>query len=602
MRARTTIDAPESNGSSNRHSRSSRNNCGDGQADAAGHLNSLLSTYLQAVFGPGKRKTPSAGAPATIRSLLRKPLFGFFDITDKYMLFFGDKIVNQVQCLQYLRRPRNKLAKQQRRGERDEREESDEWLTGFDALHHHQFPSPLQFTDDELNQPASSDPAIAPGLLSSPPRPSSGMVASWPMPHDTGCAPSDSTRIAPVSALTITILGPGTLMARWNSRCRLTTGRLECHERHGRQGRSWIKIHDNDSRLFACETRRHMERMGDTGHRAILDLLPSQELGIEKGATYRRHGLGNSSFKYKFISDLGDPGIPIDVDDVLRFLDTSRSEIRNLTGGKGMPIAFDLRPIDDIAKMFSIALQHRPIIQRLDEKCDGGFVKLLEKRISVKLELGEYTALLKQHSLCVPASQIEKAGERLKEAREEEGRLRISPRQAAEKIRDGQEKMDKLRVALRRGSSKANVPSEYPSILRAYADKIRFANAAGRSTAISTIPGSSKNPISSDVEMAKSLPRTWNHNAHGKGYVKYEDADLLKLLKGLDSQEQHNILILGRTRVGELMWTHSADEAHRLLSAIMDLDIRNVRRTVDMNRIRRVLEGMAGPLRNLPLR
>jgi hypothetical protein len=46
----------------------------------------------------------------------------------------------------------------------------------------------------------------------------------------------------------------------------------------------------------------------------------------------------------------------------------------------------------------------------------------------------------------------------------------------------------------------------------------------------------------------------------------------------------------------EEMWTHSADEAHCLLSTVMDLDAHDVRRTIDVNRIRRVLEGMAPQL------
>jgi hypothetical protein len=414
-----------------------------------------------------------------------------------------------------------------------------------------------------------------------------------------------------------------------------------------------------------------------------------------------------SSFKFKIISDIGDPGIPRDVDDVLRFLETSKSEINNLNDGKGVPIAFHLRPIDDIAKRFSITLQHSTTVQRLDEEYIDGFVKLLEKRRAITLELEEYEAFLKEHSFCVPATQIEKAGEQLDDAREVEDRLRMSLKQAVESIRGGRAKMDKLRVALKRGSSKANTPSEYPSILREYVDKIHFANtikdqgamyirndAAERDMAIiisdtpdvyvlyfdeasrhhpdwnenrqklmellcdkdggySVVvvdcdlsnPGQLEKPhieqcrdgkaIIADVvgdcreldgmccvkcsdqskvdrsRSAKPPPASrimrvpcpikrchtsgkyrWtcpdcrqqvfygftdeylycqcarypyslavfkcrNHDAHGKDYVKYDDADLLKLLKALDSQEKYNILILGETGVGKSMFLNA---------------------------------------------
>lgn len=414
-----------------------------------------------------------------------------------------------------------------------------------------------------------------------------------------------------------------------------------------------------------------------------------------------------SSFKFKIISDIGDPGIPRDVDDVLRFLETSKSEINKLNDSKGVPITFHLRPIDDIAKRFSIALQHSTTVQRLDEEYIDGFVKLLEKRRAIRLELEEYEAFLKQHSFCVPVSQIEKAGEQLEDAREVEDRLRMSLKHAVESIRGGREKMDKLRVALKRGSSKVNIPSEYPSILKEYVDKIHFANtikdqgamyirngAAERDTVITSSdtpdmyilyfdeasrhhpdwnenrrklmellcdkdesysvvvvdcdlsnPGQLEKPfieqcrdgkaITTDVvqdcreldemccvkcsdqskvdrsrsakpPLASRIMRVpcpikrchtsgkyrWtcsdcrqqvfygftdeflycqcarytyslavfkcrNHDAHGKDYVKYEDTDLLKLLKALDSQEQYNILILGETGVGKSMFLNA---------------------------------------------
>jgi DNA replication protein DnaC len=51
-----------------------------------------------------------------------------------------------------------------------------------------------------------------------------------------------------------------------------------------------------------------------------------------------------------------------------------------------------------------------------------------------------------------------------------------------------------------------------------------------------------------------------NHVAHGKDYVKYENADLLKLLKLLkarDSRKKYNILILGETGVGKSMFVNA---------------------------------------------
>ena len=438
----------------------------------------------------------------------------------------------------------------------------------------------------------------------------------------------------------------------------------------------------------------------------VLDTIGKAHAGgkVDWDSKFKRTA---SSFKFKIISDIGDPGIPRDVDDVLRFLETSKSEINNLNDGKGVPITFHLRPIDDIAKRFNINLQHSTTVQRLDEEYVDGFVKLLEKRRAIRLELKEYKAFLKQHSFCVPAIQIEKAGEQLEDAREEEDRLRMSLKQAVESIRGGREKMDKLRVALKRGNSKGNIPSEYPSILREYVDKIHFANtikdqgamyirndAVERDTAITSsgtpdmyilyfdeasrhhpdwnenrrklmellcdkngsysvvvadcdlsIPGqlekpyieqcrngkaviadvvqdrreldemccvkcsdqskvdrsrSAKPPVASRImrvpcpikrchtlgkyrwtcpdcrqqvfygftdeylycqcarySYSLAVFKCRNHDAHGKDYVKYEDADLLKLLKALDSREQYNILILGETGVGKSMFLNA---------------------------------------------
>jgi hypothetical protein len=216
-----------------------------------------------------------------------------------------------------------------------------------------------------------------------------------------------------------------------------------------------------------------MSKQGILGR--VLDTIGKAHASgkVDWGSKFKRTA---SSFKFKIISDIGDPGIPRDVDDVLQFLETSKSEINKLNDGKGVPITFHLRPIGDIAKRFSITLQHSTTVQRLDEEYIDRFVKLLEKRRATRLELEEYEAFLEQHLFCVPASQIEKAGEQWDDAREVEDHLRMSLKQAVESIGGGRGKMDKLRAALKRGSSKTNIPSEYPSILKEYVDKIHFAN------------------------------------------------------------------------------------------------------------------------------
>ena len=94
-----------------------------------------------------------------------------------------------------------------------------------------------------------------------------------------------------------------------------------------------------------------------------------------------------SSLKFRIISDVGNPSVPRSVDDILKFLQGSKSEINNFNGGKGVPITFHLRPIDDIANRFSIPLQHAIIVHSLDQGCLDSFVQLLEKRRAVRLEL-----------------------------------------------------------------------------------------------------------------------------------------------------------------------------------------------------------------------
>ena len=197
----------------------------------------------------------------------------------------------------------------------------------------------------------------------------------------------------------------------------------------------------------------------------------SGEAGLD--STYQER---TSNLKFKIISDIGDPGImPKGVEDVLEFVKSSRSDINATNAGKGVPIIFHLRPISDIAHRFSVQIKHITIMQRLDQECIDEFVKLLEKRRAIRLELEEYQNSLEEHSFCVPVEQIEKARDQVEEAMESEDRLSWNLRIAVEGFRNGKKGISDLQAALRKSKLRLSIPSDYPSILQEYIHKIQFA-------------------------------------------------------------------------------------------------------------------------------
>ncbi|KAF5649194.1 P-loop containing protein [Fusarium sp. NRRL 52700] len=176
------------------------------------------------------------------------------------------------------------------------------------------------------------------------------------------------------------------------------------------------------------------------------------------------------------VANVAEGGIPANIEGVKDFLRSIPSSLQGVNGGKGVPISFYLLPITEVAEMFKIEIRHDTIVKRLEQDGLDGSVDLLEELETTTRDLGDYVALLEQHSFCVPRDYIEEAQKQLRLAKRKEQDFKRSLATAITEIRRGSEGMDSLFQLLGDFSSSKPDVESHRSFLNKYVDKMSFAD------------------------------------------------------------------------------------------------------------------------------
>jgi len=117
---------------------------------------------------------------------------------------------------------------------------------------------------------------------------------------------------------------------------------------------------------------------------------------------------------------------PRNVEEFIEFLHKIPSSFKAAREGKAVPIEFELRPIDDVAREFKRELTQEIISHRLETSCVNDCVELLEELEMVCQELQDYYDRLEEHSYCIPKDHIRKV----------KGMLGSSKKQRSEFLKD----------------------------------------------------------------------------------------------------------------------------------------------------------------------
>jgi predicted GTPase len=176
------------------------------------------------------------------------------------------------------------------------------------------------------------------------------------------------------------------------------------------------------------------------------------------------------------VANVAEGGIPANFEEVKDFLRNIPSSLKGVNGGKGVPIAFYLLPIKEVARTFKIEIQHDTIVRRLQQDSLDDAAFFLEKLKATTRDLGDYVALVEQHSYCVPTDHIEAAQVKMKSATRSERVFKRSLMHTIIHIRRGKDDMESLLDLLQDYSSVPLGGGDPRSILGEYADKISFAD------------------------------------------------------------------------------------------------------------------------------
>ncbi|KAM6506301.1 hypothetical protein FSOLCH5_013291 [Fusarium solani] len=176
------------------------------------------------------------------------------------------------------------------------------------------------------------------------------------------------------------------------------------------------------------------------------------------------------------VANVAEGGIPANFDEVKDFLRSIPASLNGVNGGKGVPIAFHLSPIKEVARMFKIEIQHDTIVRQLEQDALDSSVALLEELEATTRDLGDYVALVEEHSCCVPTDHIKKAQAKLRSAKRSEADFKRSLTTTIIDIRSGLSGMQSLLELLDDYSSSNLCGGDHRSILGEYLGKMSFAD------------------------------------------------------------------------------------------------------------------------------
>lgn len=150
-------------------------------------------------------------------------------------------------------------------------------------------------------------------------------------------------------------------------------------------------------------------------------------------------------FKFSVYADVcPQDGLPTDYEGVLEFVQKGQTAVKDMNGGKGVPIVFHLQPIHEVAETFKLPLKQKAVLERMDEVCLQTFVDHFDDLDILNQKLSDYIDQVTCYTFCLPEDHVKKAKQKLKSAKIFKAQLERKLHDKLTYVREGSEDMSAL--------------------------------------------------------------------------------------------------------------------------------------------------------------
>lgn len=158
--------------------------------------------------------------------------------------------------------------------------------------------------------------------------------------------------------------------------------------------------------------------------------------------------------------------------EVSSFLTQVGSSLRAARGCTEIPLFFELRPIENIARGFGVKLDKVPIVYQLDLSVIHECIQLLAELDRVHGEFTDYHERLEQHKDCFPARYLRTISRLPSSRGENRDSFEDNFRKTVRKIRSGMPSMSEELSDIYEKADDNKYPTGYPNILTKYDRKL----------------------------------------------------------------------------------------------------------------------------------
>lgn len=188
-----------------------------------------------------------------------------------------------------------------------------------------------------------------------------------------------------------------------------------------------------------------------------------------------------SNFDFEIITDVSDhsiPDLPKDFEGVVAYIQAMPGRLRGVNGDKGVPQAFYLRSIHDIASAFNETISQINLMNRIDQSSLVDVARRLDEFESINQKFSDREHFLREHSFCVPKAQLKDAKGEKQKATGIETEFKDSLREIIAGIRKGEIDSGSLAKLLESEVSSGDENDQSSDTLQKYVRKAKFAAAA----------------------------------------------------------------------------------------------------------------------------
>jgi hypothetical protein len=195
----------------------------------------------------------------------------------------------------------------------------------------------------------------------------------------------------------------------------------------------------------------------------------------------RKQDLNATEVEFEIMTDIADHSagsLPTNQEGVLKFLQTIPLNLKNVNGGKGVPLVFHLMPIHDVAKTFGLLIETDIVLNRLNQSQIDEMVKTLDQLSQMTQECNEYENFVRTHLFCIPKAHHRLALQHSRAAKAMEEDLKEKFTQAICDIRSQNGDIGQLGDIIEEYDNDRPDDCTHLEIINAYKEKARFADNA----------------------------------------------------------------------------------------------------------------------------